>query len=246
MRFCLAKRARPVRSPTGIATFSPNDAVPALPGAQKICCTSGDCLSFQASACSRPPLPTTRILIARLASAPRVKTKSPGLHSLRRRPVGWYIRSSLARGGPPEGWQFNCAEPMRPVLVAAVLPASFCTFTDGNRTMASRYMAPTNAVTGPREPTCMQQAEIVVLLFTMVAALVFVARRIAIPYPVLLVLGGLGLSFIPRLPEMRLQPDVVFYFFLPALIYPAALSTSWRDFRRNLRAALLLAIVAVS
>jgi Na+/H+ antiporter len=88
----------------------------------------------------------------------------------------------------------------------------------------------------------MQQAEIVVLLFTMVAALVFVARRIAIPYPVLLVLGGLGLSFIPRLPEMRLQPDVVFYFFLPALIYPAALFTSWRDFRRNLRPILLLAI----
>src|SRR3954462_10208586 len=88
----------------------------------------------------------------------------------------------------------------------------------------------------------MQQAEIVVLLFTMVAALVLVARRLAIPYPVLLVLGGLGLSLIPRLPGLRLQPDVVFYFFLPALIYPAALFTSWRDFRRNLRPILLLAI----
>src|SRR5213075_2647838 len=41
---------------------------------------------------------------------------------------------------------------------------------------------------------------------------------------------------------MRLQPNIVFYFFLPALIYPAALFTSWRDFRRNLRAILLLAI----
>src|SRR4051812_6545080 len=88
----------------------------------------------------------------------------------------------------------------------------------------------------------MQQAEIVVFLFTLVAALVFVARRIAIPYPVLLVLGGLGLTFIPGLPEMRLQPDVFFYFFLPALIYPTALFTSWRDFRRNLRPILLLAI----
>jgi monovalent cation/hydrogen antiporter len=88
----------------------------------------------------------------------------------------------------------------------------------------------------------MQQAEIVVFLFTLVAALVYVARRIAIPYPVLLVLGGLALSVIPGLPEMRLQPDIVFYFFLPALIYPAALFTSWRDFRRNLRPILLLAI----
>ena len=88
----------------------------------------------------------------------------------------------------------------------------------------------------------MQQAEITVLLFTLVAALVLVARRIAVPYPVLLVLGGLGLSLIPHLPEMRLQPDMVLYFFLPALLYPAALFTSWRDFRRNLRPILLLAI----
>src|SRR3954469_16664864 len=88
----------------------------------------------------------------------------------------------------------------------------------------------------------MQQAEIVVFLFTLVAGLVYVARRIAVPYPVLLVLGGLALSVIPGLPEMRLQPNIVFYFFLPALIYPAALFTSWRDFRRNLRPIMLLAV----
>ena len=88
----------------------------------------------------------------------------------------------------------------------------------------------------------MQQAEEVVFLFALVAALVLVARRIAVPYPVMLVLAGLALSVVPRLPEMRLRPDVVFYFFLPALIYPTALFTSWRDFRRNIRPILLLAI----
>jgi Na+/H+ antiporter len=88
----------------------------------------------------------------------------------------------------------------------------------------------------------MQQAGEVVFLFALVAALVLVARRIAVPYPVMLVLAGLTLSLVPHLPQMRLQPDVVFYFFLPALIYPTALFTSWRDFRRNLRAILLLAI----
>src|SRR4029077_20530136 len=88
----------------------------------------------------------------------------------------------------------------------------------------------------------MQQAEEVVFLFALVAALVLVARRIAVPYPVMLVFAGLALSVVPRLPEMRLQPDVVFYFFLPALIYPTALFTSWRDFRRNIRPILLLAI----
>jgi Na+/H+ antiporter len=88
----------------------------------------------------------------------------------------------------------------------------------------------------------MEQAETIVLLFGAVAALVIIARKISVPYPVVLVLAGLGLSFIPRLPVVKLDPDVVFYFFLPPLIYPAALFTSWRDFRRNLRPILLLAI----
>src|SRR5881628_2978587 len=49
-------------------------AVPAFPGAQKISLTRGDCLSFQVSACSRPPLPTTRIFIAQDASKPPEKS----------------------------------------------------------------------------------------------------------------------------------------------------------------------------
>ena len=88
----------------------------------------------------------------------------------------------------------------------------------------------------------MHQAEIIVLLFAFVAVLVRVACKIALPYPVVLVLVGLLLSFVPRLPEVKLNPDIVFYFFLPPLLYPAALFTSWRDFRRNLRPILLLAI----
>src|SRR5213082_470581 len=88
----------------------------------------------------------------------------------------------------------------------------------------------------------MHQAEIIVLLLAAVAALAVLAHKIALPYPIVLVLGGLVLSFVPGLPEVRLNPDVVFYFVLPALIYPAALFTSWRDFRRNLRPILLLAI----
>ncbi|HEY2567743.1 MAG TPA: Na+/H+ antiporter [Candidatus Udaeobacter sp.] len=88
----------------------------------------------------------------------------------------------------------------------------------------------------------MHQAEIIVLLFTVVAASVLVARKIAVPYPIVLVIVGLVLSFIPRLPEVKLDPNIVFYFFLPPLIFPAALFTSWRDFRRNLRPIVMLAI----
>jgi len=88
----------------------------------------------------------------------------------------------------------------------------------------------------------MHQTEIVVLLLMAAAALVVVAQKIELPYPVGLVVAGLALSFIPHLPVVQLNPEVVLYVFLPALLYPAALFTSWRDFRRNLRGILWLAI----
>src|ERR1051325_4852168 len=88
----------------------------------------------------------------------------------------------------------------------------------------------------------MHQAEIIVLLFTAVGILAVLAQKIALPYPIVLVLCGLALGFVPPLPAVNLNPDIVFYFILPALIYPAALFTSWRDFRRNLRGILTLAI----
>src|SRR5215510_8829563 len=88
----------------------------------------------------------------------------------------------------------------------------------------------------------MGQADIIVLLFAAVGVLAVLAHKITLPYPIVLVVGGLALSFVPRLPPVNLNPDVVFYFILPALIYPAALFTPWRDFRRNLRPIHLLAI----
>ncbi len=88
----------------------------------------------------------------------------------------------------------------------------------------------------------MHQAEILMLLLAAMTALVVFSRKVELPYPVVLVLGGLAISLIPHLPTLRLSPDFVFYFCLPALIYPAALFTSWRDFRRNLSSILFLAI----
>ena len=69
-----------------------------------------------------------------------------------------------------------------------------------------------------------------------------VARRLTIPYPILFVIGGLLLGLIPKLPKVRLDPEVIFLFILPPLLFPAALFTSWRDFRANLRPISLLAI----
>src|SRR5438046_6840925 len=91
----------------------------------------------------------------------------------------------------------------------------------------------------------MHQAEIIVLLLAAVAALAVLAHKIALPYPIVLVLGGLALSFVQGLPEVRLNPDVVFYFVMPALFYSDALFTSWRVFRRILSPILLLNIRCV-
>ena len=84
--------------------------------------------------------------------------------------------------------------------------------------------------------------EIFVGLLVAVAGLGLLARKLKVAYPILLVLGGLVLGFVPGLPHVRLNPDFIFLFFLPPLLFPAALFTSWRDFRANLRPILLLAV----
>ena len=88
----------------------------------------------------------------------------------------------------------------------------------------------------------MPEIEMILVLLVAVAALATLANRIEVPYPILLVLGGLVLGFVPKLPRVELEPDVVFLLFLPPLLYVSALFTSWRDFRANLRPISLLAV----
>ena len=79
-------------------------------------------------------------------------------------------------------------------------------------------------------------------LLTAITALIALAPVLRIPYPILLVLGGLGIGFIPGVPDVQLPPDLVLVVFLPPLLYYAAYSTSLRDFRRNARPITLLSI----
>src|SRR5262249_60590560 len=88
----------------------------------------------------------------------------------------------------------------------------------------------------------MPMVELVLILLFAVAALAYLAGRVHLPYPIVLVLGGLALGFVPGLPPIELQPDLIFLLFLPVLLYADAWSTSWRDFRSNLRSISLLAI----
>jgi Na+/H+ antiporter len=88
----------------------------------------------------------------------------------------------------------------------------------------------------------MNPIELVLLLLVVAAALALVSRRLDLPYPLLLVVGGLALAFIPGLPRVTIDPSLVLVIFLPPLLFSAAWFTSWRDFAANRRSIFLLAV----
>lgn len=82
---------------------------------------------------------------------------------------------------------------------------------------------------------------IFLLLLLFVAVFGWLARLLKMPYPIVMVIGGLILSLIPSVPSITLDPDFVFLVVLPPLLYSSAWTTSWRDFRYNLISISLLA-----
>ncbi|HWE25386.1 MAG TPA: Na+/H+ antiporter [Myxococcales bacterium] len=87
---------------------------------------------------------------------------------------------------------------------------------------------------------------VVLLLLLFVALFAAVARRLQTPYPIALVIAGLLLGFIPGIPRINLDPDIVFFVLLPPLLYAAAWTTSWRDFSYNLISISFLAVGLVA
>lgn len=83
---------------------------------------------------------------------------------------------------------------------------------------------------------------IVLFLLVAVTALTVAAQRLDVPYPILLVIGGSALGVVPGLPELELDPDVVLLIFLPPLLYDAALRSSRRELRRNVRPIAMSAV----
>jgi Na+/H+ antiporter len=75
-----------------------------------------------------------------------------------------------------------------------------------------------------------------------VAGLTALAPTLRVPYPILLVLGGLALGFIPGVPELTLPPELVLVGILPPLLYAAAFFTGLRELKANLRQISLLAV----
>jgi Na+/H+ antiporter len=89
----------------------------------------------------------------------------------------------------------------------------------------------------------MGEAELLIVgLLVAVAGLSALARWLSIPYPIVLVVGGALVGFVPGLPEVRLDPEVVLVIFLPPLLYGAAFFANLRDIRANLRGVTLSSV----
>jgi monovalent cation/hydrogen antiporter len=89
----------------------------------------------------------------------------------------------------------------------------------------------------------MGQAELLIVgVLVAVAGLSALARALSVPYPIVLVAGGAAFGFIPGVPEVKLDPNVVLVVFLPPLLYGAAFFANLGDLRSNLRALTLSSV----
>lgn len=83
------------------------------------------------------------------------------------------------------------------------------------------------------------------ILLVVVTALVAASGRLQVPHPLLLVLGGLVLAFLPLPTRLHLEPEFVFDVFLPPLLYQSAWLSSWHEFRARIRPIALMAVLLV-
>lgn len=84
-----------------------------------------------------------------------------------------------------------------------------------------------------------------IILVLAILFMVMLAQKLKIAYPIVLVLGGLIFSFIPGLPLIQINPELIFVIFLPPLLYEAAWFTSWKDFWRWRRVITSFAFIIV-
>lgn len=82
-------------------------------------------------------------------------------------------------------------------------------------------------------------------LLLIILLLIMLANKIKIAYPILLVLAGLAISFIPKVPIIQIEPDLIFFIFLPPLLYEAAWTVSWKEMWRWRRIITSFAFVVV-
>ncbi|MES2329325.1 MAG: Na+/H+ antiporter [Bacteroidota bacterium] len=91
----------------------------------------------------------------------------------------------------------------------------------------------------------MENFQIIIFLLAVLISLSAMGERVKIPQPILLVVAGLLIGFIPFLPDLALDPNIIFLIFLPPLLFDAAAQTSWHDFKADIRPISALAVSLV-
>jgi monovalent cation/hydrogen antiporter len=91
----------------------------------------------------------------------------------------------------------------------------------------------------------MENFKVVVFIMAILISLTALLSKRNLPLPVLLVAAGLIIGFVPQLPNLELDPEVIFIIILPPLLYDAASKTSWHEFRASIRPISALAITLV-
>ncbi len=88
--------------------------------------------------------------------------------------------------------------------------------------------------------------KLILLSMIVMVALQLIAKRLRLPPAAALLIGGIGMAFVPGLPHFRLDPDLVIVVFLPPLLMDGAYFTVWDALKRNIGGILLLAVGAVA
>ncbi|RDC58153.1 Na+/H+ antiporter [Pedobacter chinensis] len=91
----------------------------------------------------------------------------------------------------------------------------------------------------------MENYSIIIFILAIMIGLSAIADRIKIPYPVLLIIAGIAVGFIPSLPPIDINPEIIFLIFLPPLLYDAAFNISFKDFKTNINTISTLVISLV-
>ena len=91
----------------------------------------------------------------------------------------------------------------------------------------------------------MENYTVVLFILAIMIGLSAMADRIKLPYPIILIVAGIAMGFIPSLPPMEINPEIIFLLFLPPLLYDAAFNISFQEFKTNINTIGTLSITLV-